>query len=444
MNGNAEPKALVQIISEENFLPFVQNFCPDFFKVYNLFKSLVEDKAEISKKLYSHLIQEVEFLESFLDEHGARENKTWYFFAEYVASIRNLGIAAFFLKHLMDRYPCYRLLEPEDSQKKFYADSQDTLNFLNQSVLNLFQETVAVGKINGLVFPEKSMLPDDFPEFQSNTVLPRNISEDQVKGEEEWVVDLCEKIQKVAGMMSETSINLSADAAARKKLIIENINEKNARMYANLIHSAQSDFDTYIKNTRIEQKYPSLKNIRGYISISLHLMEIVLWLSHFYERHEDDIRQGECKKKISDLVDKTRLLSIVLNFGFYYSQFYIQEGGKLSEEILNRIVKTVRYEAPIPKPHGFHARPSTYISLIARKHDKNIFLIVDGEKYNVRSVMSLLQAGGMIADKGYQKVVFEGERKAIDDIRVLAEHNYCENSDIPPQLSYLTSLKTPA
>ncbi|NIR52076.1 hypothetical protein GWO43_25995, partial [candidate division KSB1 bacterium] len=80
----------------------------------------------------------------------------------------------------------------------------------------------------------------------------------------------------------------------------------------------------------------------------------------------------------------------------------------LSKELIKNFVKVVRYQLPIPKPLGFHARPSTYISLIIRKHDSDAFLVVDGEKFNARSVMSLLQAGGAIADKGYQEVVFEG------------------------------------
>ena len=103
-------------------------------------------------------------------------------------------------------------------------------------------------------------------------------------------------------------------------------------------------------------------------------------------------------------------------------------------------MKIISCELPIPQPHGFHARPSTYLSLIAREHRKDIFLIVDDEKYSVKSVMSLLQAGGVIADKGYQRIRFEGDKRALDDIKILAENNYCEDLKIPPELSYLKNL----
>ena len=66
-----------------------------------------------------------------------------------------------------------------------------------------------------------------------------------------------------------------------------------------------------------------------------------------------------------------------------------------------------------------------------------IQMIVDDEQFNTKSVMSLLQAGGAIADKGYETVFFEGDARVIEDIKLLAKHNYCEDSEIPSQLSYL-------
>jgi hypothetical protein len=64
-------------------------------------------------------------------------------------------------------------------------------------------------------------------------------------------------------------------------------------------------------------------------------------------------------------------------------------------------------------------------------------MIIDGEKFNTKSVMSLLQAGGTLADKGYQSVLFEGDKRVVEDVRILAKHNYCEEGEIPARLSYL-------
>ncbi|SVE47418.1 uncharacterized protein METZ01_LOCUS500272, partial [marine metagenome] len=96
-----EAKSLIQIISEGEFLQIVQAPSNLFFKISTLFCEKLKDGKEISRKFYSSLIQETEYLESVLDEHGARENKTWSFFSEYVACIRNLSISAFYIKHIL-------------------------------------------------------------------------------------------------------------------------------------------------------------------------------------------------------------------------------------------------------------------------------------------------------------------------------------------------------
>jgi phosphotransferase system HPr-like phosphotransfer protein len=439
-----EPKSLVQFVSEEEFLALVQEPSAFFFKFYNSFASKMELGKGISRKFYSNLIQEAELLESFLDEFGARENKKWSFFTEYVACIRNLGISAFFIKHLLDRYPFYNLEKSNESYDQFQSHAQNALEFLNLSILNIYKEVTQAATSNGLIFPAESVSPNEFSDIESNKRLPRNIAEDEVKDEEEQIIELCDKIQEVAEKMQKIKINYSDDLDTLKKMIPYKINERKARALKEDVHSLQSDYDTYIKNTKLEYGYPMIKNLRGHISMTLHLMEVVLWLCHFYERHEDEIRPGECKSKITEMVSKTELLSQIINFGFYYSKHFLSNGGELAEEIIKNFIKIGRIEVPIPKPLGFHARPSTYVSLIARQYDEDLFLVVDDEKFSSKSVMSMLQAGGAIADKGYQTVIFEGSTRVLDDIKILAEHNYCEEQDIPPQLSYLRELKNSA
>jgi len=432
-----EAKSLIQIISEEEFLQIVQEPSKLFFEVSALFCNKIKDKREISRKFYSRLIQETEYLESVLDEHGARENKTWSFFSEYVACMRNLSIAAFYIKHLLDRYPYYDLSEPEENVVYFHKAAHQALDFLNDSITGLRAEVVKTGKQNGLEISEKPFSLNEYSEIEANKRLPRTIMEDEVKEEQERVIDLCGKYRKVAKLVKEMGIEKSDDLEAFRNLIPSKLDEKLARMFKELVHSVQSEYDTYVKNTRLEQSRKELKNMRGYISMPLHLLEVTLWLCHFYERHEDDIRHGECKQQISKVVQKETLLGQIFNFGFHYSKFYLQEGDKLVKEILKGFVEMVRAEIPIPQPLGFHARPSTFISLIARHHEGKLHMIIDDEKYNAKSVMSLLQAGGILADKGYKKVILEGSRQAINDAKVLAQNNYCEEGEFPRQLSYL-------
>jgi len=439
-----EPKSLTQIISEEEFLPLVEEAGSQFFKTFNSFASLSDKRRDANRKCYSNLIQQADLLESFLDEHGARQNKTWSFFTEYVASIRNLVIAGFYLKHLVDRYPFYNLRDSEEQKSKFFVDTQEASDFLNQSILNLYQECLRAGEKNNLNYTRESVDPNQFSEVEVNKQLPKNAEDEQIKEDEERIIDMFEKMSNVAGMMEDMNARVKQKEGNLKRIVPEIIDEKKARMLMNLVHSVQSEFDTYIKGTYIQKRYEELKTFRGYISMPLHLLEVTIWLTHFYERHEDEIRQGECKRIISTLVNKDELLSQIVNFWFKNCIFYIREGDSLGKELLKNFVKTVRYELPIPTPLGFHARPSTYISLIVRNYDADAFLIVDDEKFNARSVMSLLQAGGAVADKGYQSVVFEGDKRVLDDLKILAEHNYCEDASIPNELSYLKSMRESA
>lgn len=439
-----KPKSLVKIISEEEFLMLAQKPSEFFFKIFNSFAANMRSGKDVSRKFYSNLIQEAEFLESFLDEFGARENKEWSFFTEYVACIRNLGISAFFIKHLLDRYPYYNLRDSKENFSQFQSQAHSALDFLNDSMLNIYKEVIVTAKVNGLIFPEESVSPHEFSDIEANKRLPRNITEDEVKNEDERIVEICEKIQNVSKKMRKTKIPPTNDLGELKKLVPFKINETKSRAFKEMVHSVQSDYDTYVKHTKLEQENWMIKNLRGHISMTLHLLEVVLWLTHFYERHEDEIRDGECKRKIADMVDKGQLLSLVVNFGFQYSLQFIFKGSELAEDILKEFVKVGRIEVPIPKPLGFHARPSTYISLISRNYNEDLFLIVDDEKFNSKSVMSMLQAGGTIADKGYQTVIFEGSKRVLDDIRILAKHNYCEEQEIPEQLSYLKEMRNSA
>jgi len=433
-----EPKSLIQIITEEEFLLLAQEPCSQLLNIFFLFEQREENNMDISRKFYSNLIQESEFLESFMDEHGARENKKWSFFVEYLASIRNLSIAAFFTKHLLDRYPFYGLRESPENEVEFKNEANNVLNFLNQSILNLFGELYSTGVENGLNVTRNSDSKIEFSEIETNKRLPRNIAEDEVKDEEHRIIEICEKIKHVAKIMKDSKVQRIEDIKDLKLAVLQKFNEKRARMYKNLVHNIQSDFDTFIKNTKLEMNYSEVKIMRGYISMPLHLLEVALWLAHFYERHEDEIRHGESKKRISVLVNKETLLDKIMNFGFYYSQYFVAEGKKLADDILDCFSKIVRVELPIPQPLGFHARPSTYVSLIARQYDDlDLFIIIDGKKFNTKSVMSLLQAGGTLADKGYQSVLFEGDKRVIEEVRILAKHNYCEEGEIPARLSYL-------
>ena len=311
-----EPQSLNEIISEDEFLALLEIPCAQIINIYYLFKDRNEKKIDVSRKFYSNLIQESEYLESFMDEYGARENKKWNYFVECLASIRNLSIAAFFTKHLLDRYPYYNLRESPELGLTFNKDASGVIDFLNDSIMSLFNDLHSTVIDNGLNVSSVSKEQVEFNDIEVNKRLPRNVADDEVNDEEGRIIEVCEKIKYISKLMNESKIFKMDNIDELKLAVLRKFNENRARKYKNLIHNVQSDFDTYVKNTKFETDYKELKILRGYISMPLHLLEISLWMAHFYERHEDEIRPGENRRKISLLVNPSRLISLDIFFLF--------------------------------------------------------------------------------------------------------------------------------
>jgi len=427
----------VSEISEEEFFLLVSVAGRDFFRTFHCLHNCPPEN--LTKNDYSEFAQISHVLETFLDDHGARNNRGWAYFVELVASLRNLTICAYIMRHILDRQADYHCGKDDWTIRDFVSESCKALTFLNRSIVALGDEAVREArahsvKVEGPVFKCQHTIEEVY------RLLPQNMTTSVIQNEEERIVNLIHKVRKVAKISALENIKKTTDPGKLLLMVPARYDEKKARKLKNIVHGVQSDYDTYVKNTDIEQKNPNLKLLRGSISIPMHLLEMVRWLSHFYERHENSIRTCAETNQVAAIVDKMQVLHIIINYGFYYADQYLRQARKVSEGILNNYVKTVRYEIPVPS-RGFHARPSTYVSLIVNEHGTNVFLVVDEQKFNAKSVMDLMMAAGLIYDKGLQKVIFEGDKRVLDDIKVLAENNYCEDGEIPRALNYLKVLR---
>jgi len=121
-------KSLTRVITEDEFLKLAQEYSQNFLKIYNF---LQKEHRPYTRRFYSNMIEESEELESFLDDHCARDNKTWYFFCELVACIRNFAKIAFILKHVLNRYPSYDL--NDDEGETFVAEARNIVTFIEET-----------------------------------------------------------------------------------------------------------------------------------------------------------------------------------------------------------------------------------------------------------------------------------------------------------------------
>jgi phosphotransferase system HPr-like phosphotransfer protein len=433
-------RSLTEVITEDEFRKLAQEHSRNFLRLYNY---LHTKNKPLPRRFYAHLIEESEELESFLDDHCARDNKTWYFFGELVACIRNLSKVAFILKHLLYRYPAYELYENE--AEGFLQKMKDASIFIDGTIISLYQEIRRESKRRGMAMPKGSLKEDFFREIYPQKRLPYTID-----GEEGF------DAQKIAAGIGTQYLRMiekweyfewnfgKVNSSVLKDVIPALVNEERSREVITLIHNLQSTYDHYIKHTPLESQDEALKRFRGYISLPLHLLNVINWLSHLYQRHiHTAVRHGR-SKEISHIVNGTRILDIMVNYALFYTNEHLQTGKRLADDILGKYITLGTCELRVPENLGFHLRPATLVARVAAYYGTQLCLIVDGQEYDASSILSITMAAGLIARKGHRTVVFMGDERALRDLKRLSDFNYGEDERgnriaLPPDLSHLWS-----
>ena len=87
-------------IAGSSFNKKVNIFSHDYLKCCLYICRTADPRTTFNKMLYSKLIATSMLLEDFLDYHGAKNNKDWYYYRELSAVVRHLSLGANFQKHL--------------------------------------------------------------------------------------------------------------------------------------------------------------------------------------------------------------------------------------------------------------------------------------------------------------------------------------------------------
>jgi phosphotransferase system HPr-like phosphotransfer protein len=430
--------SLTEIITEDEFRRLAQEQSQNFLRIYNYLR---RQKQALPRKFYAHLIEESEELESFLDDHCARDNKQWYFFGELVACIRNLSKVAFILKHLLYRFPAYELYVDEAGD--FLAKATHASAYIDKTIFSLYQEVRRESKRLGMAMPKGTLREDIFKEIYPQKRLPYTIDEEETFDAQEIAARIATQYLRVIEKWGFFKWSFGkVKSASLKDMIPDVVNEERSRELITLIHNLQSTYDHYIKHTPLESQDEGLKRFRGYISLPLHLLNVINWLSHLYQRHLPSAMQRGERNGIGSIINKTRILDIIINFALFYTNRYLRTGKGLADDILGRYIKIGTCEVRVPQKLGFHLRPATLVARIAGYYGTTLGLIVDGQEYDASSVLSITMAGGLIARKGFSTVVFTGDERALHDLKRLSDFNYGEDergnrAPLPPDLSHI-------
>jgi phosphotransferase system HPr-like phosphotransfer protein len=393
--------------------------------------------------LYSKLISSSLLLEDFLDYHGAKNNKYWYFYRELSAAVRHLSLAANFQKHLSNRLFSYDLPESGDFQKQ----GDVTLEFLTDTLINMAPVILEEARILSIPIPEETFNANDFPSTTTDDLLHYDIDDQDKDVLKKNIVKIASEFLNITKDFDQLKFYETYNNDDLVKIVPDKINEVGIRRFEMLVHNLQSSFDTYVIHGGFRYGNRKLKQLRGFFSVVFHLLQMVGRLLHFYERHLHQAGYKNTYKmvqeRLSSLISPSLLLDRTINYGLFYACHFLTTGQELAGEILNENIERACIQVGIPQKLGFHARPSLLVAKIVQHYGGQVELCVGEDRFDASSVLDIQWAGGKIQKENLKEVVFEGDARTLKDIEILAGVNYGEDTmgkgvPLPIELRYLT------
>jgi phosphotransferase system HPr-like phosphotransfer protein len=421
----------------------VRFFSHDYLKCCQYLSGAKDPKNTFTKMLYSKLISTSMLLEDFLDYHGAKNNKGWYFYRELSAAVRHLSLGANFQKHLSNRLLFYDLPEYSDFQK----EGEVTLDFLTKSLIAMAPVIVEEARLRNIPIPQSHFQADDFPSTTTIDLLDYDIDDQDKDLQKRNIVKIASEFLNITTDFDQLKFYEPYDEKELVAIVPEKVNEVEIRRYEMLLHNLQSSFDTYVIHGGFRFGNRKLKQLRGFFSVVFHLLQMVGRLLHFYERHLHQAGYKNTYKmvqeRLSTLIDPTILLDRTINYGLFYACHFLTTGQELAGEILNENIERAQIKVGIPQKLGFHARPSLLVAKIVQHYGGQVELCVGEDRFDASSVLDIQWAGGKIQKENLTAVVFEGDARTLKDIETLAGVNYGEDTmgkgvPLPVELRYLT------
>jgi phosphotransferase system HPr-like phosphotransfer protein len=417
-------------------------FSQDYLKCCTYLASGSLPSYAFTKKLYSKLVGASQVLEDYLDFHGAKNNKEWYFYRELTAAVRHLSLGGYSQKHILNRLIFYDLSDCDE----FREAGKKTANFLNEALIKLSPVILAEACRLGIEMPEEGFGPEDFPGITTSEMLPYSIDDEAKHVQKKNIVKIASEFLSVAGRFDQLGFYEPHTTEKIGQLVPAKVNEVEIRRFEMVVHSLQSSFDTYVIHGGFRFGDRKLKSLRSYFSVVFHLMQLMGRLLHFYERHLYEAGYKNTYKQVQDrmaaLVDPEILLSCTINYGLFYACHFLSTGKDVAREILNENVEKGKIQVGIPVQLGFHSRPSLLVAKIVQHYGGPVELVVENDRFDAGSVLDIQWAGGKIQKEKITQVQFQGDVRALKDIEILAGVNYGEDTmgkgvALPHELKYL-------
>lgn len=375
--------------------------------------------------------EEAHRVETFLDDFGGRQNRTFVTFGELLASTRGLFAVKTTGLHLRERLERYELVgdvalldrELTDADRLLAEMIQAILAALNRESINLaLNWSIGVLEVN--------------KEAEQRLLLPRNIEFKDSVDEAQHIAEIAGRFLKVL----ETSRGLDLDRIRGREdlpsYVSDFATEERCRWYESAVHNIQSMYDTYVAKTALEEEHTWLRTLRGHASVSLHLLEMATGLVHFYQRHENDIRHEPAVMAVSAVVSKGDVLDLAVNTCLRQAYLMVEAASSVADRILETFVHRSTAELELPEGMTLHARPLALIVQVARHYGTPLEISLDGESCSGNSLMGLIMLGGKHPRP--TSIQARGDKAMLDDLRRLFEAGLGEDgAPLPEELGYL-------
>ena len=391
-----------------------------------------------TRRHFYQLIAEADVFEAFLDDHGASHNQRYRPFRELVASVRGLSRAGFAVRHLESRLDTYGISFAckGDEEACFTQAVVEARRFLEESLRGLLRAVLEESAAGGLEFPTEPFADEDYITDQARRRLPRNLDGEIQEDEEHYIATVATRYLEVSELFSSFQLGDASSPLEGERLRNEFCTEESARVYEASVHNLQSAYDTYIKNTTLEEGDERLPRLRGHVSVAFHLLEAFTELIHFVERHER-ARSLDASSRIPHAVDRARVIQVALENLLSWAARMIVLGRPYAEALVPTYTNQSELLVEVPSELTLHARPVALIVKIVNHHGTATTCEVGGSECNAGSILEMMVTVGSHPElKAY---CFSGDARTLEDIQRLFAAGLGETGigSLPPELDYL-------
>ena len=251
---------VVRIKAKASFAQKVRIFSRDYLRCCLYISSFDRSQFVFTKMLYSKLIATSQLLEDFLDFHGAKNSKGWYFYRELSASVRHLSLGGYSQKHVVNRLDFYHLEDTAEFRQKGFG----ALDFITDTLMRLAPLILDEARRLEIPIPDESFDPGDFPGVTTPNMLPYDIDDEDRDLQKKHIVNIASEFLSIADNFEQLGFYEPFGIEKIMEIVPDKINEVEIRRFEMLVHNLQSSFDTYVIHGGYRFGNRKLKQLRGY------------------------------------------------------------------------------------------------------------------------------------------------------------------------------------